>query len=314
MIPRTCGIALIALAFLLINAMGSPASGQSGTAAARPSYVVRPGDELEIRAHNLPELTQVVRVRPDGKISLLLLNDVEVADRDPESLSATISSLYAAHFRNPRVVVIVRSFTNFHVYVGGEVARPGLIPLGGDLTVSGAVFQAGGFKDEEGPKRVLLLRSAKSGQTSQELDLADVLERGKADVALQPGDVVYVPRTIISVYVGGEVTEPGLIPMSGRLTALRAVLKAGGFKNTAKTQSVILIRDSGQGGAVITKLNLQDVIAKGQADVELKPFDVVFVPKSKIARINQFMEMYFRQLMPVSLNAGFSYLLGATIF
>ncbi|MEK7752680.1 MAG: polysaccharide biosynthesis/export family protein, partial [Acidobacteriota bacterium] len=211
------------------------------------AYLLRAGDELEIRGYNLPELTQAVRIRPDGRISLLLLGDVEAAGRGAEQLGEVLSSLYAKHFRNPRITVIVRSFSNFHVYVGGEVMRPGLIPLGGEVTVASAIFHAGGFKEEEGPKRVMLLRHGDGkGPDVITLDLNEVLTQGKPDVVLRPADVLYVPRAAINVYVGGEVDGPGLIPLYGRMTALSAILRARGFKPTAKMDSVILIRDSGQ--------------------------------------------------------------------
>ena len=108
------------------------------------TYVLQAGDEIDIRVFELPDLNQTARIRPDGKISLLLLNDVEAAGRTPERLSEQLSLLYAKHFRSPQVAVIVRSFSNFSVYVGGEVGQPGMVPLGGDLTAASAIFRAGG--------------------------------------------------------------------------------------------------------------------------------------------------------------------------
>jgi len=278
-------------------------------------YRVQPGDELEIRAYALPDLNMGVRIRPDGRISLVLLNDVEVAGQTAEEIAQLLSSLYAKSFREPKITVIVRSFSNFHVYVGGEVVRPGLVSLSGGLTATSAIFQAGGFKDEEGPKSLILLRKGPSGVPSVlNLDLDDVLIKGKADTVLQPSDILYVPRHRINVYVGGEVVEPGLVPLSGKMTALSAILRARGLKPTAKANSVVLLRDSGQPRPIILRINLQQVLVTGRNDVELRPYDVVYVPKSTIAKIDQFVDQYIRQLLPISVNMGFSYILGVTGF
>jgi polysaccharide export outer membrane protein len=111
------------------------------------------------------------------------------------------------------------------------------------------------------------------------------------------------------IYVTGEVQQPGLLPLVGELSAGRAVIQAGGLRNTAKSSNVFLVRKSPDGTAVATRVDL-DAVFKGTAqDVPLMAFDVVYVPKSKIASVNQFMDQYVRQLVPITLTAGFSYLL-----
>jgi protein involved in polysaccharide export with SLBB domain len=190
------------------------------------AYVLQRGDDVEIKVYNIPELNQGLRIRPDGRISLLLLNDVEAAGLTPTALGAKIGELYSDHFRNPRVAVIVRSFANQNIFVGGEVYQPQMISL------------------------------------------------------------------------------------QGRLTAAAAVFRAGGVKNTAKLKEVILLRDSGKGTPVIRKVNLQAVLTKGEPDVVLKPFDVVYVPKTTIAKVDQFVDQYIKQLLPLTLTVGFTYLLG----
>jgi polysaccharide export outer membrane protein len=216
-------------------------------AARKGPYLIQPGDELSIREFNISDLDLDVRVRPDGKISVLLLDDVEVAGKTTEEVAETLSRLYSKRFRNPRITVIIRNFYNFNVYVGGEVSHPGLVSLSGGLTVASAVFQAGGFKEEEGPRKVVLIRrTATGGQSIMNLDLEDVLVRGQPDIMLQPSDVLYVPRNTINVYVGGEVVEPGLVPLNGKLTALAAILRARGLKSTARAKNVMLLRNTGR--------------------------------------------------------------------
>jgi protein involved in polysaccharide export with SLBB domain len=286
-------------------------------AAKQPlPYVLRPGDELEIRAYNLPQLNQSVRVRPDGKISLVLLNDVDAAGLTPAELGKRLSALYVEQeFREPRLTVVVMNFSGYSVYVGGEVGQPGQVPLAGDLTLMSAVIKAGGFRDTAAVKNVILLRDSGSGApVTITANVEDVIRKSKPDMVLQPGDVVYVPKSAINVYVGGEVVEPGLVPLEGNLTALAAVLKAKGFRPTAKLNSVILLRNNGDGKPQITRVDLGDVAEKGKTDLTLQPYDVVYVPKARISKANEFIDRYFRQLLPVSANVGFSYLLGATVF
>ena len=206
----------------------STAGPQSAAAEAGPppEYVLQAGDELDIRVFNLPELTQKVKIRPDGRISLMLLDELVAAGTTPVALNETIRQGYSRQFRNPRVTVVVTSFTNQNVYVGGEV------------------------------------------------------------------------------------NQPRMIPLTGRLSAAAAVFYAGGLKSTATTREVIILSNSGKNSAQLRRLNLGDVLSKGAPDIELRPFDVVFVPKSRIAKLDQFVEQYIKMLQPIALNLGFSYLIG----
>lgn len=106
------------------------------------TYVLQKGDDIEIKAYNITELNQTVRIRPDGRISLMLLNDVDAAGMTAKQLGELLSTGFARYYRNPRISIIVRSFSMLSVYVGGEVQRPGLIPLRGDITALQAVLEA----------------------------------------------------------------------------------------------------------------------------------------------------------------------------
>lgn len=111
------------------------------------------------------------------------------------------------------------------------------------------------------------------------------------------------------IYVTGEVVQPGLLPLVGELSAARAVIQAGGLRPSAKTSSVFLVRRGTDGTPVTTRVDLEAVLKGTAQDVPLMPFDVVYIPKSKIASVNQFMDQYVRQLIPITTTFGFSYLL-----
>jgi protein involved in polysaccharide export with SLBB domain len=112
----------------------------------------------------------------------------------------------------------------------------------------------------------------------------------------------------LKVYVGGEVAEPGIQIYRGGLTALQAVVAAGGFLKTAKTENVLLIRQGPNGKPIGTILDLKSVLKKGQfrRDVGLAPTDIVFVPRSNIANVNLFIEQYFRNMWPIPVGIGWS--------
>ena len=166
---------------------GSSVVAQDGSA----DYVLHRGDEITMKVFNRPELEDTVKIRPDGRISVLILDDVPAAGLSTGELDALLTERYAVYFREPEVTVIVRSFADHTIYVGGEVVRPDVVELTGKLTAVGAVFRAGGFKNTARVDNVILLRNDGGGQPLvMKVNLKAVLNDGAADVLLQPFDVV----------------------------------------------------------------------------------------------------------------------------
>jgi protein involved in polysaccharide export with SLBB domain len=276
-------------------------------------YELQSGDDIEIKAYNIPELDQVVRIRPDGKISLLLLNDIQAAGYTADRLGQLLSAAFARHYRTPHISVIVRGFSSLSVYVGGEVVRPGLIPLRGNTTALQAVVEAGGLKETSRGSTVTLLRSSENDKpTTISLNIESIVAKREPDMSLRAGDILYVPKANISVYVGGEVMHPGLLPLNGELSAMAAVIQAGGLKESAKSNTVIILRNNGDGRPTAIRRRLDEAL-RGNPDMVLQPFDVVYVPRSTISRVDRFIEQYIRQVLPINVVAGFSYLFGTTL-
>lgn len=112
------------------------------------------------------------------------------------------------------------------------------------------------------------------------------------------------------IYVGGEVNSPGLIPFKGRLTVLEAVMQAGGFLPTAKAASVIVIRRKGE-VQYARKIDVREFLGKsGTAPFFLEPYDVVFIPRSNIDHVDQWVEQYINKIVPRNLHYNFSTILG----
>ena len=162
-------------------------------------YLVQPGDELHIKFFYNPELNESVLVRPDGKISLQLLDDVKAAGLTPSKLDRFLTERYAQELKEPVLTVIVGSFTGQRVYVGGEVIRPRMVPIEGMLRTLDAVIQAGGPADTAELKCAVLIRySGRPEAKVYYFNMKQIIAGQAPDIILQPYDVIYLPRTGIA--------------------------------------------------------------------------------------------------------------------
>lgn len=188
-------------------------------------YVLQSGDVIDIKFFYNTELNERIIIRPDGKISLQLIDDVKAAGLTAHELDTLLKEKYRDILQTPEIRTIVQQF---------------------------------------------------SAQ---------------------------------KVYVGGEVNNPGILPLSANLTTIRAIFGAGGFKNTASLDTVVVIREQQNQQPLFLTLNLKAGLDSKDMtnDIELKPFDVVYVPKTLIAKMDLFMEQYFEKLIPISKNLGFGW-------
>lgn len=294
---------------VLLGAVGFAQAPTAGApAAAEGEYVLRAGDDVSVRAYNLPQLDTDARIRPDGKISVPLLDDVQASGLSPRQLSWNLTQGFSAHFRNPKITVIVRSIAAQSVFVGGEVSAPAAIPVRGSMGAVQAVVSAGGSKDGASDE-VVIVREGPDGPKRETVSVKEVVQGTRPDPLVRPTDTVYVQKSQVSVYVGGEVARPGLVPLTGSATVLTAIFQAGGLRPTAKTDEIVLLRDSGKSTPIASKLSLNDVFVDAP-HTKLQAYDVVYVPKSRIAKIDQWIDQWIRQLSPATLSLGFSYLFG----
>lgn len=167
---------------------------------ATPQYRFYPGDEVEITVFSAPELTRVVAVGPDGRVALPLIGAVRAADLTADELHDALVSAYAAHLRMPELTVTPRSFGSRQVFVGGEVARPGIYEMPANIDAFQAVALAGGFLPSARRGDVLVLSRASGRTQVSEVDLSPRAMRQGFPGAqpLQRYDVVFVPRSPIS--------------------------------------------------------------------------------------------------------------------
>jgi len=164
-------------------------------AVADPNYVIGPQDVIDISVWKEPELSRSVPVRPDGKISLPLVNDVQAAGLTPAQLGAQITTSLTKYVTNPQVTVIVSQINSQRIYILGEVARAGSYTLLPEMTVLQALSDAGGFTAFANSKKIYVLRQDNGKQQKVPFNYKDVVS-GKdpsQNITLKPGDTIIVP-------------------------------------------------------------------------------------------------------------------------
>jgi polysaccharide export outer membrane protein len=173
---------------------GSAAAGL-GSPAYDTSYKIGPLDVLNIDVWKEPNISRTVPVRPDGKISLPLLNDVQAAGLTPTELSSEITQDLAKFITGPQVTVIVTEMNSQRVYIMGQVMRAGAYPLLPQMTVLQALSSAGGFSQFASVKKIYVLRREQSRQTRIRFNYKQVVDgdHPEEDVILQGGDTIVVP-------------------------------------------------------------------------------------------------------------------------
>ena len=202
-------LALVTVIFGLLFGCASQQSNVTPEAAALrasssgepASYFIQPGDQLDIKFFYNTELNESVTVRPDGKISLQLVDEVQAAGLKPSQLDKVLTEKYAYELKKPVITVIVKSFGGQRIYVGGEVNRQGLITIAGNITPLQAVLNAGGFKETANPESTIIIRKGPGNKPvpiAMNLDDAMQGKSGSAGFLLQPDDIVYVPKSAIA--------------------------------------------------------------------------------------------------------------------
>ncbi len=168
------------------------------------SYVIGPGDQLDISVWRHPDLAAKVIVRPDGNISFPFVGEVRALDLTIPELTEKIRIGLVSVVNQPVVTVNVLSFQNQKVFVLGEVALPGVFPVDGRISVIEALSRAHGYKaDTAQLNSVMVIRRGGPGGAGAQgfrLNIWDVINKGdfSQDITLAPGDIVYVPKTFIA--------------------------------------------------------------------------------------------------------------------
>jgi polysaccharide export outer membrane protein len=163
-------------------------------AAVPNDYVIGPEDVLFVNVWKNDTLSKQVPVRPDGKISLPLLHDIQASGLTAMQLRDKIATALGEFMPNPEVSVIVSDVRSFRVSVLGEVQRPGVLQLRSDTSILEAIAMSGGFRDFASPSKIIIFRKDSYGNTHKLSFNYNRAMRGQEDnLALKSGDVIVVP-------------------------------------------------------------------------------------------------------------------------
>jgi polysaccharide export outer membrane protein len=178
-----------------VKAASSPEESKVAAATTDLAYVIGEEDVLNVSVWKDPEVSRTVPVRPDGKISLPLINDMQAAGLSPAQLGMAITEKLRKFMTDPQVTVIVTQINSRRVYIMGEVNRPGAFPLLPNMTVLQALSSAGGFTQFANLKGIYVLRSEDGKQNRFSFSYKDVIkgQRTEQNIVLKPGDTIVVP-------------------------------------------------------------------------------------------------------------------------
>ena len=175
---------------------GAPTPVASGATPTVPAdYVIGADDSLSIVFWRDKDMSADVTVRPDGKVSLPLLNEVQASGLTPEQLRARVIEAASQFLEDPNATVVVREIRSRKVFITGNVAKPAAYPLVGDLNVLQLIAQAGGLQEYADAKNIVVLRTEGGKQHFFKVNFNDVIKKGNVaqNIALKPGDTVVVP-------------------------------------------------------------------------------------------------------------------------
>jgi len=167
----------------------------SAPATTDPAYVIGPDDMLDVSVWKEPDVSRVVPVRPDGRISLPLVNDVQAAGLSPQQLAGSVAEKLKKYLNDPQVTVIVTAINSQRVFVVGEVLRAGAFPMLPGMTVLQALSSAGGFTTFADVKKIHVVRLVNGKNIEIPFNYREVLKGDNPgqNVKLEPGDTIVVP-------------------------------------------------------------------------------------------------------------------------
>ena len=184
-----------------LAACASSSHPPAPTVAATPDYryVIGPLDALNIVVWRNPELSGTVQVRPDGRISTPLAQDIQALGRNPAELASDLEKALAKYIRDPQVTVMVTNFagsSNEQIRIIGEAAKPQALPYRQNMTLLDVIILAGGLTEFADGNRAVLVRGAEKGK-QYSVRLGDLVRRGDitANVDMRPGDVLIIPQS-----------------------------------------------------------------------------------------------------------------------
>lgn len=198
-------IGLCTSVLLFLGCSGSTVLAQDApdqaVASATGEYLIGPGDTLEVFVWRQPDLSVTVPVRPDGRISTPLVEDVVAVGKTPSQLAREIETVLSEVIRTPEVNIIVQGFVGTfgaQIRVIGQAAQPRAIPYRERMTLMDAIIEAGGLTQFAAGNRSKVVRTVDGKSKKIRVRLDDLINKGKIEenIAMLPGDIIIIPQTL----------------------------------------------------------------------------------------------------------------------
>jgi polysaccharide export outer membrane protein len=284
-------------------------------------HLISVGDRIEIRFPYKPDFNQAQVVRDDGLIVLPLIHPVAAAGKTPEALQTELQQRYASISYNPvrnraessrrRYLITVGDTLNIRFESQSEYDEQVIVRPDGKISLARVrTVQAEGKTPEDLEQELI----QKYKPFLKDPSLVVIVRRPVSDLVQVDGvptrlgvrDLDHLTVTVArpqpqQVYVTGEVERPGAQTYRVPMTALRALILAGGHKRTARLDSVIILRKTDSAEPVALKVDLwPEIRGKATTDVALKPYDIVVVPKTCVAKVQDVLDQYLYNLIPAT--------------
>jgi polysaccharide export outer membrane protein len=194
-------------AAVLLNASLLGTTGAQQRADPEPGktdageYLIGPGDSLQVFVWGQPELSVTVPVRPDGRVSTPLVEDLEAVGKTPTQLAREMEHVLSEYVRSPQVNVIVQKFVGTfgnQIRVLGQAVRPGAVPFRERMTLLDVMLEVGGLTKFAAGNRAHVVRNVDGRSVEKRVRLDNLLNRGKIEenIPMEPGDIVIVPEAV----------------------------------------------------------------------------------------------------------------------
>ena len=295
--------ARLATSALTPAASAPPPTYQSPVVRALPSprepFRLGPEDVISISAYDNEEFNTTQAVRPDGYVAVLSIGDVKAEGRTIAELRQEIELRLIKFIRRPNVNIVINEYNSRKVLILGAVAKPGVVKLKSSKNLLETLSDAGGLGPDADLERSVLFRNS----DLVPINFNKLFKHGdiSQNIQIEQNDAIFIAsRNDNRVYLLGEVGAAGAYTWVGGLTLLEAISLAGGYKRDAETREVLIIK-GGLADPKMLLVNPKSVLEEGRLDqnIALESGDIVYVPKTRLASIERYLEFASKALQPI---------------
>lgn len=263
---------------------------------SEPEYVLAVGDKILVDFHYHPESRREVEIRPDGKITLPVKGEISAAGFTPDQLRKRITDIYSSIYRNPVVTVTLLKCNTPTTQLKEAITTA---PLGQTKTIT---------VRPDGYISFPLIEDIKAAGISLPQLQAEALSRYKTHTNNLNISLVLQNAKSNLAYVMGEVRKPDSYLMESPTTLTQILARAGGPLDTAALDSIVVVSRDAESKPVGRVIDVEKILAEANIgrDILLRQYDIVYVPKTGIAKAGVFVDQYINKIVPQAIRGGFN--------